>query len=200
MGRPVSNYLFTLLLTAATCSADLLDFTQPTPFQTAHGLTTATLTYLGHTLTLSAQPTGATLSWNTGFGVSYGLFDEQDEIDYPEVLTVQFAQPEYVQSFAVSRLFLNEGPFGLNDERGRYSIDHGHTWVPFWGTATGNQLIPIGETVSSLRFTVAKRDAPFDEFTLTAIQVPEPSDAGLILVTAVLAGYFYRKRHPTLPY
>ncbi|MBN1653965.1 MAG: hypothetical protein JXA30_09330 [Deltaproteobacteria bacterium] len=113
-----------VLIIASTAFADFIDFRSEENFAAAANQESFTADVGDYDLTLTPAPTGSQLYWDNvdGFGVISGTwYDEVDEIDHRESLTISFSDSVYLSSISLTDLFYENGYF----EMGYYVLSDG---------------------------------------------------------------------------
>lgn len=195
-----------ITLTAASASAEFVDFRDASQFGGSdYGTTASFSTASGANATITPGPEGSSFYWGTddGFGVRYngsGAY-EYDEIEGPESLSITFSQPVYIESVLVTDLYRERTNIGTTyNETGSYTLSNGtvgNITANGLGGANGEQTVSVGAWTSSIVFRGAGAVGGFLGFGTThseysvggitfggPIAVPEldPSSAGAGLI------------------
>jgi hypothetical protein len=115
-----------VLFLAGTAAASTVEFRNAATFGGAFNRPSFSASVDGLTITVTANPTGSRLWWDStdGLGVQYRY--ERDEIESVERLRIGFSTPVYLSRVLITDLF-NEGYL----ERGYYQLNGSGTWVEF---------------------------------------------------------------------
>ena len=196
------------LALAGSASAIPVDF-RDASFSAGYGVnhfehSAASYDFTFDALHISGMQHDGTLYWDAadGFGI-IGAGWEDDEIEFPEVLSLSFGETVYVDHLIVTDLFIEQE--GTRPERGFYSLDGGSSWNPFTADGlddNGEMVVAIDATASQMLLTSAGRDTRArrngHEFSLAGIDLyrdggggmgsaaPEPSAALLFGVGALV--------------
>jgi hypothetical protein len=156
----------------------------------------------GVTTTLTPEPGGARLYWDSTDGIGVRWNYETDEIEGTERLAIQFSTPIRVTQIMLTDLFNEHGYL----ERGWYQLDGGaQTWFSadpgqLLDLTNGVKLLATDQTVSSIRFGAPGRtEGQHHEFsvarlTYSAAAVPEPASSLLTGVGGLIVGWALRRR------
>jgi hypothetical protein len=151
----------------------------------------------------------ATLTWNSDFGVgiNFGLIDESDEIDYPEILTMAFDNEVNLESIYISKLFHDELFLDLGfckfklaewDEEGTYELNTGETVDFITANNNGELVLDINKTVKSISLFAKEECGGFltNDFAVRGVNytsVPEPAVLSFLGIS-LLGLAFFRSR------
>lgn len=209
-----------ITLTAASASAEFVDFRDSAEFGGSDNGTTASFsTDSGANATITPGPQGASFYWGTddGFGVRYtgtGAY-EYDEIEGPESLSITFSQPVYIESVLVTDLYREQTNIGTTyNETGSYTLSNGTSGAITAngaGGVNGEQTVSIGAWASSIVFRGAGAVGGFlgfgtrnNEYSVAGITFggptavpeldPSAAGAGLILLLGGLVVLGGRRR------
>lgn len=161
-------------------------------------------------VTVTAKPTGSTLSHNTtdGFGVN-SLLDRDDEVDVYEILEVVFGNATSVAGAMLTDFYTEHDVFGWYQEKAFVRFDGAGPWMQVLAPVTNLQSAGNGEfmwtwipqTITKLEFGIggppnAAHLLDFrNEFHVAGVDasaVPEPGS--MILVGTGLAAALARAR------
>lgn len=201
MNRFVS-FVFGVMGMAAMASAAPVFFTDAA-FNGAHGQ--ASFTSEDYGITLTAAPFGAKLTKDAaGIGIDYGIIDESDEIDYPEVLTISFDKQVNLNSVYISKLFHDElkllwFTIASWDEEGTYELSNGETGDFVTTNQNGELTLNINQMVKSIKF-YAKDECLTgitNDFSVRGVDftaVPEPTLLSLLGIGLIGLGFVRNRR------
>lgn len=152
--------------------------------------TSDTATYSGDaafgTVTFTASPAGSDLTASSsGLGIDcsgwdlYCRVDSTNQIDYPEILEISFAQPKYLTSVTVSNLFPSQtvdlGLFSIViQDMDAGSVTGSGFSVPFSAAdanSTGLLSVGINQWATSIRFVPVQ--GYFEDFSVAALTIDE---------------------------
>lgn len=169
------------LAVAGPAGAVAIDFRNhrfaPAPDLNHHTVDNRGYSFSFDTLHIAGMHPNGSLSWNEadGFGI-IGAGWENDEIEFPEVLSLSFGETLYVEQLFVTNLFIEHD--GIRPERGFYSFDGGSSWNPFSADGlddNGELSVEIGVMTSQLLLTSAGSDIRTrrngHEFALAGIEL-----------------------------
>ena len=196
-----------LLSLFGTAFATYIDFTalspsppniQPSPYIAPMPGGTITISAF-NLLTFEAEK----LWWDStdGFGV-YGSGYENDEIEFPEVMSISFSSPVYVSYFNLTDLFI-EGISNVK-ETGLYMIDgNPGSLQPFSqndpNVSNGEYMLLIDQTISEIWFSAFGKifNNQNHEFSVAGVEVApvsEPSTMILLGCVLIVFGSFRRNK------
>lgn len=179
-----------LLATVSITSAAYIDFTS-NQFAGMNGNNTYYNSAYGITLDAAPDATwllpAATLSWNgaSGVGIACIIGDDDDEIDFLEVLTVSFDETTYLRSVTVNNLY-HESHFLLKwYDKGGYVLDNGNSGSFIAQNSDGTLTFNIDKNVNSIAlYATGNFVSQFvSDFSLAGINVesvPEPALLSLL--------------------
>jgi hypothetical protein len=152
--------------------------------------------YLSWFTSANPDPSGG----NDGFGVFGGGGYENDEVELPEILLIEFSDAVIANSFNLTDFFIEERRGSTYSETGMYSIDGG-SWNFFYADApSGNGLftLNLNTALNSIAFTslgdVANiQDHEFSVAGAHVTAVPVPP-ALLLLGSGILGLGIIRKK------
>jgi hypothetical protein len=185
-----------------TGAAGTIDF-RSSAFSGANYTSSFSATVDGVTTTLTPDPLGAKLYWDSTDGVGVRWSYEADEIEAVERLTLSFASPIQIQEIMLTDLFNEDGYL----ETGWYEIDGGaQNWfsadagqIP--GSTNGVKILSLDQTVRSIRFGAPGLvNGENHEFSLARIRfgaaapIPEPASGLLLGIGGLLVGWTVRRR------
>jgi hypothetical protein len=156
----------------------------------------------GLTTTLTPEPDGAQLYWDSTDGIGVRWDYEMDEIEGSERLAVHFSSPVQITGILLTDLFNESGYL----ETGWYQLDGGaQTWFTadpgqLLGITNGEKLLDVDGITSGIRFGapgyVQGQNHEFSVARLTyANPVPEPASALLTGVGGLIIGWAIRRRY-----
>ncbi|MFP4418166.1 MAG: PEP-CTERM sorting domain-containing protein [Chitinispirillaceae bacterium] len=139
-------------------------------------------------ITLHASPERSELVWDSEHGIGIDrpgrLFDNSNEIDYPEKLTISFDETTYLSSVSVNNLNHESFWFLSWDEEVGYTLSSGENGNFSAINDDGTLTFDIGESVDYI--TLYPGGCPerlVSEFTVAGIDiasVPEPATLSLL--------------------
>jgi hypothetical protein len=145
--KSLARAIALLLFLSSAAAAATIDFTS-TIFKPAKGEKSYSFSPLtgleGVGLTLSALPAGAKLYWDKKDGLGVNYFYQKDEIEFPEVLKIDFSENVYLSKISITDLFFERG----YQEKGYYSLNGG-SWVPFLADMAQTPGLSNGELTLS---------------------------------------------------
>lgn len=207
MKRLISSVLAVLGIVVYAAAAPV--FFTDSSFSGAGGETTFYNDTYG--ITLDAEPKDhwlfpdAVLTWNGdfGLGIDFGLIDESDEIDYPEILTITFDNEVNLESIFISKLFHDEEKvlfWTLEwDEEGTYELSTGETGDFISENENGELIIDINKTVKSVSLFAKEEFGGFltNDFAVRGVSytsVPEPAVLSLLGISLLGLGFFRSRK------
>ena len=186
-----------VLLTAGPALATYIDFTS---FAVPHVNNKVANPYTevlpgGMSITFGSLVANEFLWWDStdGFGV-WGNGYEQDEVEQPEVLYVDFHQSVYVNSFTISDLFLEGGyaEIGWWNQTGDFSSPANYsTFQQFQPSVNGLYTLTLNAQISKIYFSAPGQSITGQnhEFSLAGVDIaPVPIPGALWLLGSGLVG------------
>ena len=190
------------LAAAPLCaSAGTIDF-RSSGFAGADGAASFSSTSGGVTTTLTPEPTGAKLYWDSTDGIGVRWDYETDEIEGTERLAIAFSTPIRLTEIVLTDLFNEHGYL----ETGWYEVGSDpEVWFTadpgqLLDTTNGTKYLALDQTVSVIRFGAPGRiDGQHHEFsvarlTYSANAVPEPAAGLLTALGGLIVGWAVRQR------
>lgn len=179
-----------LLASALGCAVSANVFASPinftdSSFSGANGQSSFT-TMIDHiSMTASAGPSGAKLSWSStgGLGVSHASGYSPGEIEGAEILKLTFSEPIKLNDLFIANLFNEYGYL----EQGWYSLNNNGIKIGFsaavdqyLGSTNGELTVPVGLWVDTILFTsLGAMCGQTHEFSVAGIDAahcaPEPA-------------------------
>ncbi len=208
-----------ICLAAVSAQAAFLNFTEPQynpgPSSPTH---TVNNVLPGIDITFTALGEAGTdpfLSWytsanpdpgggNDGYGVYNGGGYETDEVEFPEMILIEFSDTVMANSFYLTDFFIELGWDGYYRERGGYSLDGGQNWNLFSANAFSNNgfyIVDVDTELDRIWFSafgtlINLQDSEFSIAGANVSAVPLPP-AILLLGSGVLGLVALRRRRKT---
>jgi hypothetical protein len=188
-------------LAPLSSSAGTIDFRSGS-FSGADQATSFTSSAGGVTTTLTPEPTGAKLYWDSTDGIGVRWSYETDEIEGAERLAIQFSAPLRVTGIMLTDLFYENGYL----ETGWYQPSGGaQTWFSadpgqVLGSTNGVKLLALDQVVSSIRFGAPglfqgqNHEFSVARLTYASTAVPEPASGLLAGIGGLIIGWAVRRR------
>jgi hypothetical protein len=185
-----------VLLLAGPAAAATIDF-RTNAFSPADGSPSFAASPSGIPLTITAAPSGAKLDWDStgGFGINFSYMP--DQIEGPELLTINFQIPVSISTVLIRYLYNDpyDSGGGYYLETGSYSLNGG-AWINFSANPSqipspsifGEQTLAInpGVLVSNIAFmapgilSALNQNHEFSVAAINASAVPIPAAAWLL--------------------